>query len=121
MTTVKHVRCRRIYRWAQRVSTVTTAAMVLLVVASTAVWADDDRHTDQLKSVLENVRLWIVGIAGVVVAVMLTVAGLRYLMAGGDPGETEKAKTAVRAAAIGFAIVVLAPVIVAILQGILKV
>ena len=74
--------------------------------------------TEELESVLDGLRLWIVGIAGTVVAVMLTIAGVRYLLAS-DPGETEKAKTALRAAAIGFAIVLLAPIFVAILRGIL--
>ena len=74
--------------------------------------------TEELESVLDGLRLWIVGIAGTVVAVMLTIAGVRYLLAS-DPGETEKAKTALRAAAIGFAIVLLAPIFVAIFRGIL--
>ncbi|WP_035696660.1 pilin [Glycomyces tenuis] len=75
--------------------------------------------TEQLVGVLNNLRNWIVGIAGTLVAVMLTIAGLRYLLAS-DPGETEKAKMALRAAAIGFAIVILAPAFVAILAAILE-
>jgi hypothetical protein len=39
-------------------------------------------------------------------------------MAGGDPGEVEKAKGAFRAAGIGYALAALAPLVVTILQGI---
>ena len=74
--------------------------------------------TDELITVLDNLRNWVVGIAGTLVAVMLTVAGVRYLLAS-DPSETERAKSALRAAAIGFAIVLLAVPFVEILKGIL--
>ena len=43
--------------------------------------------------------------------------GLRYLMAGGDPGEVERAKTALRSAAIGYGLAILAPVIVTVLKS----
>jgi hypothetical protein len=47
----------------------------------------------------------------------LTVGGIRYLAAGGDPGEVGKAKDALKNAAIGYCLAVLAPVLVKILQG----
>ena len=46
----------------------------------------------------------------------LTIGGVRYLMAGGDPAEVEKAKTAVRSA-IGYGLAILAPGIVTILKS----
>lgn len=49
----------------------------------------------------------------------LTLGGARYLMASGDPGEVEAAKRALKAAAIGYGIAVLAPVILEVLQGII--
>lgn len=109
--------CRVVYRCVF----VASASWGVLFLTAAVARADEDDPTKQLEKVLENARLWIVGIAGVLVAVMLTIAGVRYLLGGGDPGETEKAKTALRAAAVGFAIVVLAPILVAILQGILGV
>ncbi|MBO3752582.1 hypothetical protein J5X84_41575 [Streptosporangiaceae bacterium NEAU-GS5] len=42
--------------------------------------------------------------------------GLRYLIAGGDPGEVQKAKSALKAAAVGYALAVLAPLFVSVLQ-----
>ncbi|MEU5874257.1 pilin [Glycomyces sp. NPDC047369] len=88
--------------------------MVLILATPGAALAD----TDDIVAVLDNLRLWVVGIAGTVVAVMLTIAGLRYLLAS-EPGEAEKSKTALRAAAIGFAIILLAIPFVEILKGIL--
>ncbi|MCH7230010.1 pilin [Glycomyces sp. L485] len=94
------------------------AALVLVLLIPDAALAQEDDPTERIKSVLNNIRNWIVGIAAVVVVVMLTIAGVRYLLAS-DPGETERAKSALRAAAIGFAIILLAPFLVAILQQIL--
>jgi hypothetical protein len=47
----------------------------------------------------------------------LTIGGLRYLMAGGEPGEVEKAKGALKSAGIGYMLAVMAPVIVGVLKG----
>ena len=45
--------------------------------------------------------------------------GSVYLLGGGDPSEIEKAKTAFRAACLGYALAMLAPVIVAVLKSII--
>jgi hypothetical protein len=70
-----------------------------------------------INSVIGNVTLWIVGILAGLATLMLTIAGLRYLTAGGDPAEVEKAKGALKSAAIGYGIAILAPVIVTILKS----
>lgn len=67
--------------------------------------------------VIANTTAWVVGILAGVATLFLTIGGLRYLMAGGDPGEVEKAKTALRSAAIGYGLAVLAPVIVTVLKS----
>ena len=61
---------------------------------------------------------WIVGILAGVATLFLTIGGLRYLTAGGDPGQVEKAKTALKSAAIGYALAILAPLLVSILASI---
>lgn len=71
-----------------------------------------------LDGTIKNIRSWIVGIAASVATVYLTWGGLRYMMAGGEPGEVEKAKGAIRSSAVGYGIAILAPVLVSILQGI---
>ena len=67
--------------------------------------------------VISNITKWVVGILAGLATLFLTLGGVRYLMAGGDPGEVERAKTAVRSAAIGYGLAILAPVIVTVLKS----
>lgn len=78
-----------------------------------------DPATDRLTTVIGNATGWLVGILAAVATLFLTVGGVRYVMAGGDPGEVEKAKTAFKSAGLGYALAALAPVVVAILKSIL--
>ncbi|TKG60963.1 pilin [Prauserella endophytica] len=68
--------------------------------------------------VLNNIRNWIMGILAGIAIVLFSIAGLRYLLASGDPGEIEKAKGAFKAGCIGFGLAALAPLVVEILKGI---
>ena len=68
-----------------------------------------------LTSVIDNLRNWLVGILASVATLFLTIGGLRYLTAGGDPGQVEKAKIALKSAAVGYALAALAPLLVSIL------
>jgi Type IV secretion system pilin len=70
-----------------------------------------------LAAVISGTTAWIVGILAGLATLMLTVGGIRYLLAGGDPAEVAKAKIALRSAAIGYGLAVLAPVIVIILSS----
>ena len=72
---------------------------------------------DSLSQVISNTTLWIVGILAGLATLFLTIGGVRYLSAGGDPAEVEKAKTALRSAAIGYGLAILAPVIVTVLKS----
>jgi hypothetical protein len=72
---------------------------------------------DSINQVLNNTTLWIIGILAGLATLMLTLGGVRYLLANGDPAEVEKAKTALKSAAIGYGLAILAPVIVTILKG----
>ncbi|TDD43072.1 pilin [Saccharopolyspora elongata] len=72
-----------------------------------------------ITDVLNNARNWIMGILALLATLFLTVGGVRYLMAGGNAGEVEKAKQAFKSAGIGYGLTVLAPVVVEILKEIL--
>ena len=74
--------------------------------------------TQTLSGLISNLTTWIVGILAGVATLFLTIGGLRYLTAGGDPGQVEKAKTALKSAAIGYALAALAPLIVSILASV---
>ncbi len=68
--------------------------------------------------VLNNIRNWIMGILAGLATVFLTIGGMRYVMAAGDPGEVAKAKIAFKSAATGYALAALAPLVVTVLKGI---
>ncbi|MBN6050788.1 hypothetical protein JYK22_02485, partial [Nonomuraea sp. RK-328] len=69
-----------------------------------------------LNTVFGNLRNWLVGLLAALATLMLTIGGLRYLVAGGDPGEVQKAKAAFKAAALGYGLAVLAPLFVNVLK-----
>lgn len=73
-----------------------------------------------LNSVIDNLRDWIVGFLAALATLFLTIGGVRYLTAGGDPGQVEKAKTALKSAAIGYALAILAPLLVSILASVVS-
>ena len=64
---------------------------------------------------MSRITAWLVGIAAGVATLFLTYGAIRYMAAGGDPGNAEKAKTAWRNAALGFGLALLAPLVVTIL------
>ncbi len=96
---------------------VTAAAMVCDPQAASADAGPGILAANSIPQVVSNLTGWIVGILAGVATLFLTIGGLRYLMAGGDPGEVEKAKTALKSAAIGYGLAVLAPVIVTVLTS----
>jgi hypothetical protein len=72
---------------------------------------------DSIEQVVDRLRVWLVGILAAVATLFLTVGGLRYIPANGDPGEVEKAKSALKSAALGYGLALLAPLIVNIVRG----
>jgi Type IV secretion system pilin len=99
--------------------TALAAAAALTAVAQPALagTADHVLAVASIGQVIANITRWIVGILAGLATLFLTIGGLRYLMAGGDPGEVERAKTALRSAAIGYGLAILAPVIVTVLKS----
>ena|SRR6266516_1818494 len=100
----------------------TAATVTVAVVSAAPAYADTvyaDAATDRLNGILNNATAWLVGIVAGVATLFLTVGGVRYVMAGGDPGEIEKAKGSFKSAGLGYALAALAPILVAIIKGIL--
>jgi hypothetical protein len=98
------------------------------VLAAVLIWAvpayaaaGPDPATARLDTILGNATAWLVGILAALATLFLTVGGIRYVMAGGDPGEVEKAKGAFKSAGLGYALAALAPLVVSIIKGILGV
>jgi len=72
-----------------------------------------------LPEVIEGLRAWVMGILAAVATLFLVIGGLRYMTAAGDPAGVEQAKGSFKAALTGYALAVLAPVVLQVLQGIL--
>ncbi|GAA1122549.1 pilin [Nocardiopsis composta] len=105
--------------WAVRGAAVVLTAGALVLVFAGPALADTAPGVEDLDEVITNVRNWIVGLLVSVATLFLTIGGLRYLLAGGDPGEVGRAKDTLKYAAIGYGIAILAPLLVEILRGFL--
>ncbi|KWV33328.1 pilin [Micromonospora rifamycinica] len=91
-----------------------TLALIFTPHAAYAAEPGSVLAVESIQQVANNIRVWLVGILVSVATLFLTIGGLRYLAANGDPGEIEKAKLAMRSAAIGYAFALLAPLFVTI-------
>ena len=108
-------RCRRVVLLAGWLA---AAGVLLTSSAARAETVQIVALAQTIDDVFKNIRNWIMGILAGVAIILFTVAGLRYLLASGDPGEVEKAKNAFKAGCIGFGLAALAPLVVEILKGI---
>jgi hypothetical protein len=107
-------------RPAARTALAALAAAAVLIAAAQPALGGTAGHVlaaASIDQVITNITRWITGILAGLATLFLTIGGLRYLMAGGDPGEVERAKTGLRSAAIGYGLAILAPVIVTILRS----
>lgn len=85
-----------------------------LLAATGVAWAAGPASLNQ---VIDGLRGWLVGLLATLATLFLTIGGVRYLAAGGDPGQVERAKVALRSAAVGYALAALAPVLVSVLRS----
>lgn len=126
MTDAQHspsptTRRRLWWGWRRWLLAIHMAVLAAVLTAAAPAYAETTHIValaGTLTDVLNNIRNWLMGILATIAIVFFTWGGVRYLAAGGDPGEVEKAKGAFRNAGIGFALAALAPLIVAVLQGI---
>ncbi|MET8364436.1 pilin [Micromonospora sp. NPDC005194] len=72
-----------------------------------------------INEVISGITGWIMGIIALVATMFLVIGGLRYMAAGGDPAQVEQAKGNFKSALIGYALAVLSPVILQVLQDII--
>jgi hypothetical protein len=100
-----------------RATKATAASLGVALLTGSPAYAD--AGTAQLNTILNNATAWMIGILAAVATLFLTVGGVRYVMAGGDPSEIEKAKGSLKSAILGYALAALAPMVVLIVKGIL--
>ena len=113
-------------RWARFLALVALVVLVLLLWAAAAhasprpalAAAAVQPPPASLNEVIDRLRAYVVTLLAALATLFATVGGVRYLMAGSDPTEVAKAKAALKFAAVGYAVAVLAPLLVNILKGI---
>jgi hypothetical protein len=110
----------------RRAATIAAVAIPTLIAAATPAVASSTVAADttplavnDLPTVIGNMTTWVTGIIAAVATLFLTIGGAQYLMAGGDPAQVERAKGSLKSAGIGYALALLAPVILTILKNIL--
>lgn len=108
--------CGRLQVWP--VVLIVVPAALLSATSAGAETVQVLAQVTSVDQVLTNIRNWIMGILAGLTVVFLTIGFVRYIFAGGDPGELQKAKNAWKSAGWGFGGAALAPLIVEIFKGI---
>ena len=71
-----------------------------------------------LSDVISSLTTWITGFLVGLATLFLTFGAVLYMTAAGDPGAVEKAKNCLKSAAFGYALAMLAPLLVTALESI---
>ncbi len=106
---------RKRARFVRSVVPVGGVAFALAIVLAVPAFAASDLNT-----VIDSVRDWVAGLLIALATLFLTVGGVRYLTAQGNPRAVEEAKAGIKAALIGYGLAALAPTLVSILQKVLR-
>lgn len=89
------------------------------------VWAETREGAEQeasaLLQIVDRVQLILIVLGTALGTLFLTIAGVRWMVAGGEPGSIDSAKRALTGTAIGYGIAVLAGTLMQILDWVLAV
>jgi hypothetical protein len=110
----------RIHHAVRPLSPLIVAA--LTVLSPEAAYADTGAPVylaaNSLPAVVAGIQTWLIGILAAVATLFLVLAGVYWATAGGDPAQVDRAKGALKNALIGYALAILAPVLLEVVQGI---
>jgi len=109
------MRIPELARLARSVAATVGLVLVLAILFAVPAFAASDLNT-----VIDSVRDWVAGLLIALATLFLTVGGVRYLTAQGNPRAIEEAKAGIKAALIGYGLAALAPTLVSILQKVLR-
>jgi len=114
--------CLRVLAAAGSAALAVTAVAVVMLAAPEAASAGTGDPVvlaaKDLPAVIHSLQAWIMGILAAVATLYLVLAGVYYATAGGDPTQVERAKAALKSALVGYALAVLAPVLLQVVRGI---
>jgi hypothetical protein len=72
-----------------------------------------------LITVIDSIRIWVASLLVALATLFLTVGGIRYLTANGNPRSVEEGKAAIKSALIGYALAALSPMLLDVLRRVL--
>jgi len=104
------------HRFARRLAAV--SASCALAAALAAAPAAAEGGPPSLGQVVDNARLWVMGMLAGLATLYFVIGAARYVLAGGDPGQVERAKSTLKSALAGYGLALLAPVVLSVLRGI---
>ena len=85
----------------------------------TAVLAPPASAATDVNGVLDSIRTWVAGVLAALATLFLTIGGVRYLVANGNPRAVEEGKAAIKSALLGYGLAALAPMFIDILRRVL--
>ncbi|WP_275294613.1 pilin [Amycolatopsis sp. La24] len=112
-------------RWAPRLLWQARAVLVAEIVGVALVLSASTAHADTVvvalatsfTDILSNIQKWVMGILAGLATLFMTIGASRYMWGNNEPSEIAKAKAAVKAAAFGYCLALLVPLILEILKG----
>ena len=108
-------RAQRQRRLGQTLLSVTTAVVVFIVLLPVPAYA----ASGDINTVIDSIRTWVAGLLAALATLFLTIGGVRYLIAAGNPRMMDEGKAAIRSAILGYALAALAPMLVDILRRVI--
>src|SRR5207247_3665275 len=105
-----HIHARKSHRL---LAAAANAVLLTVLLAAPAYAASD------LNSVIDSVRDWVAGLLIALSTLFLTVGGVRYIPAQGDPRAVEAAKAGIKPALIGYPLAAIGPTLASILHTVL--
>jgi hypothetical protein len=109
---------RRLHRAAQLAVCLVTVVLILSVPAA-ALAAPEDPNTATLRTVIDNLRGWVMGILFAIASLFLVLSGVYRATAGGDRELVDKSKEYFKNALIGYALAILSPFVLGALNSLL--
>ena len=94
-------------------------AVMCGVAVFTFVFAVPAYAASDVNGVIDSIRNWVAGVLAALATLFLTIGGVRYLIASGNPRAVEEGQAAIKSALIGYALAALAPMFVDILRRVL--
>jgi len=108
-------RLRSLARLCPSLSGVITAVVILVLLLPAPAYA----ASGDITTVIDSIRIWVAGLLAALATLFLTIGGVRYLIASGNPRMMDEGKSAIRSALIGYALAALAPLLVDVLRRVI--